>query len=325
MKKLLWAILCWSLTLSFANAAEIRMPPQALSASLQELAKQSGIQIVFFSKLVEGHNAPALNGTFTPEAAVAALLKGTDLTYHRLNDRTIEIAANPVIARVWPVTPEEPVAPLDQVEITATRENLSVMRAEIQTLEEKFYAEYNKLTPDPQYHIHCTMEPQKDARVMSRVCQPAFVASASGDEAAVVAREKTPDYQKNMVALVEKHPELLQLVKERNALAQRYEALRNQMLNQPKTVRKFLAAERRVASASNPKGYQRVELNGKEYFCRPPAEVTSQSTRQTCLTRAQLRALQYANAPQPVEGFGSPGVAITPNAPYIPVQVPYPY
>lgn len=70
---------------------ELKMQPRALGAALQELAKQSGIQIVFLSSVTDGHDAPGLSGKYTPEAALTALLSGTDLTFHRLNERTIQV------------------------------------------------------------------------------------------------------------------------------------------------------------------------------------------------------------------------------------------
>jgi iron complex outermembrane receptor protein len=81
-----------------ANAGDVpdvghamKIPPQPLGTALQELAKQSGIQIIFFSELTEGHDAPALNGHFTPESALRILLRGTDLTFLQLNEKTIQV------------------------------------------------------------------------------------------------------------------------------------------------------------------------------------------------------------------------------------------
>jgi len=37
---------------------------------------------------------------------------------------------------------------------------------------------------------------------------------------------RTPEYQKHVISVVAKHPELLELLRERNALAERYEAAR---------------------------------------------------------------------------------------------------
>src|SRR5688572_4680284 len=79
-----------------ANAADVSIEPQPLGSALQDLAKQSGVQIIFLSKAVEGRRAPALNGTYTPEEAVAVLLEGSGLTYHALNERAIEVAEKPV-------------------------------------------------------------------------------------------------------------------------------------------------------------------------------------------------------------------------------------
>jgi iron complex outermembrane recepter protein len=82
----------------WASAAEppdahyaVKIAAQPLGAALQELANQSGIQIIFFSKLAEGHEAPALNGQFTPQSALGILLRGTDLTFRQLNEKTIEV------------------------------------------------------------------------------------------------------------------------------------------------------------------------------------------------------------------------------------------
>lgn len=70
---------------------ELKIRSQPLGAALQEFAKQSGVQIVFFSKLADGHDAPALNGKYTAQQALNALLQGTGLTFHRLDSKTIEI------------------------------------------------------------------------------------------------------------------------------------------------------------------------------------------------------------------------------------------
>jgi hypothetical protein len=241
-RALLWGTVIGVLAPLFANAANVSIPAQELGTALQELAKQSGVQIVFFSKVVEGRQAPALNGKFTPEAAVAALLNGTGLTYHVLNSRAIEVAAAdaaPADATPWSATPV-PMTPIDEVEIFAPHEKLSALRAEIQKLEEQFYAGYNELNTIREYDIRCNLVARTGTHLKYPVCEPVFVSEAMADAvraalegrrgapAILVVQTKTPDYQKNMVAIVEKHPELLELVKQRNALAERYEALRKQ-------------------------------------------------------------------------------------------------
>ncbi|MEJ1963670.1 MAG: TonB-dependent receptor plug domain-containing protein [Gammaproteobacteria bacterium] len=83
---------------------ELKIQPRPLGAALQELARQSGVQIVFMSRIAEGHDAPALNGKYTPEAALTALLNGTDLTFHRLNDRTIAVEPKAVVRKASDTT-----------------------------------------------------------------------------------------------------------------------------------------------------------------------------------------------------------------------------
>jgi iron complex outermembrane recepter protein len=70
---------------------ELEIQPQPLGAALQEFAKQSGIQIIFFSKLTDGHDAPALSGIYTSETALDALLQGTGLTFHQIDSKTIQV------------------------------------------------------------------------------------------------------------------------------------------------------------------------------------------------------------------------------------------
>src|SRR6201996_7380961 len=70
---------------------ELKIERQPLNTALQELAKQTGLQIIFFSKVAAGHDAPALNGKYTAGSALGLLLNGTDLTFHELNASTIEV------------------------------------------------------------------------------------------------------------------------------------------------------------------------------------------------------------------------------------------
>jgi hypothetical protein len=252
--KTLWAIAIGMFVPLLASAANVAIPPQSLAASLQELAKQSGIQIIFFSKVVEGRDAPALNGTFTPEAALDKLLAGTDLTYRALNDRTIEVAAKPAVAAVpWVPLPgpkpesapgAAPDAPIAEVEITAERANLAEMRAAIERLEQQFYARYNRANTNHRYDvILCRSLSITGSHLDRRLCEPASIVSGPrsqigwlsywgpvpvDDARLSIETPRDPAelraYQQNMVEVVRKHPELLDLVKERNALVERYKA-----------------------------------------------------------------------------------------------------
>jgi hypothetical protein len=247
--KRLFALAIGMLAPLLASAADVAIPRQALGTSLQQLAKQSGIQIIFFSKVVEGHEALPLNGTFTPEAALDRLLAGTNLTYHALNERTIEVSAGARAASVpWEPLPgsepplqDAPDAPLAEVEITAERAPLSEMRAQILQLENQFYARYNQVNANHQYDvIVCRSLRYTGSHVDRRSCGPASLlavvpyldAPSYGLTPArgVSLSVETPKdpaqlraYQRNMVGVVRKHPELLELIKKRSELVERYQ------------------------------------------------------------------------------------------------------
>jgi hypothetical protein len=69
----------------------IHIDSQPLGDALQEFAAQSGVQIIFFSRLVEGRTAPAIHGNYTLTAALDLLLAKSGLTYRVINPTTIEI------------------------------------------------------------------------------------------------------------------------------------------------------------------------------------------------------------------------------------------
>lgn len=82
-----------------AQVFDLKIDSQPLAAALQEFAKQSEIQVIFFSGITEGLNAPAVHGRLSVSAALQKLLDDSKLTYREINPRTIEIrplAAVPV-------------------------------------------------------------------------------------------------------------------------------------------------------------------------------------------------------------------------------------
>jgi len=72
----------------------LEIEKQSLSTALQEFATQSGIQIIFFAKVTDGHEAPSLKGKFTATEAIARLLDHSDLTFQQINPRTIQVEPN---------------------------------------------------------------------------------------------------------------------------------------------------------------------------------------------------------------------------------------
>jgi len=70
---------------------DLRIPKQPLSSALQEFAGQSGIQIIFFSKVTDGFEAPSIIGKYTAAAALRQMLDHTGLGFREINPKTIEI------------------------------------------------------------------------------------------------------------------------------------------------------------------------------------------------------------------------------------------
>ena len=70
---------------------DLKIERQSLSSALQEFAKQSGVQIIFFSKVTDGFEAPSLSGKYTAAAALTKLLNDSQLTFKELNPKTIEV------------------------------------------------------------------------------------------------------------------------------------------------------------------------------------------------------------------------------------------
>jgi outer membrane receptor protein involved in Fe transport len=81
--------------IAFAQQAPIalNMPAQPLDKALNSWASQTGYQILIpADRVAQGRAAPSLNGTYTPEAALKALLSGShDLDYQFVNDRTVMV------------------------------------------------------------------------------------------------------------------------------------------------------------------------------------------------------------------------------------------
>jgi outer membrane receptor for ferric coprogen and ferric-rhodotorulic acid len=130
------------LFMSLACAAPDALPRFGLSIraglpldeALQELARQSGVQLVFFSQITAGRSAPELSGEYTFATAMTRLLEGSDLTFRRVNEHTVEVrpapprsARFPLEARQWTPTPASD-DPMQEVHVVAKAEQLVATR-----------------------------------------------------------------------------------------------------------------------------------------------------------------------------------------------------
>jgi iron complex outermembrane receptor protein len=69
----------------------IRIESQPLGDALNQLAQQTGLQIVLYSEVSEGLSAPRLAGQYSPHTALDKLLVGMPLDYEFINARTVAI------------------------------------------------------------------------------------------------------------------------------------------------------------------------------------------------------------------------------------------
>jgi outer-membrane receptor for ferric coprogen and ferric-rhodotorulic acid len=135
-------VLLWMLFVSLAWSAPDASPRYGLSIraglaldeALQELSRQTGIQLLFFSNITAGRSAPELSGEYTITAALTRLLEGSDLTFRQVNEHTVEVRQAPTHSaglspKVRQSTPTPTSADqLQEVTVIATAEQLVAMR-----------------------------------------------------------------------------------------------------------------------------------------------------------------------------------------------------
>jgi hypothetical protein len=142
---------------------------------------------------------------------------------------------------VAPVRAASPVAVNDATELPEVQvmgKRLYQMRQDIIRAEDQFFARFNELNTDDDFDVHCTMEAPTGTRLKQRVCRVQFYEKAQAEEAQallrgefappadLVAVERSAEYEKKALAVINAHPELLKLVREREALEKRYIATR---------------------------------------------------------------------------------------------------
>lgn len=88
-------------------AVELHLPAGPLQASLNTLARQTGIQLLFAADSVSGRSAPALDGRYTPRDALQRLLAGHGLA---LQERSPGVFVVTAAAAARPSAPLRPAA-----------------------------------------------------------------------------------------------------------------------------------------------------------------------------------------------------------------------
>ena len=131
-------------------------------------------------------------------------------------------------------------APLAEVEVSAQREKLSVLRAAIRELEERFYEEYNRANRVDRFDVDCADIPSTGTRLKRRDCRPVFVSDATSLElrqmgdtsygtgqapASIVIATTWPRFQRQMRDVIARSPRLQELLQHRALLERRLVAL----------------------------------------------------------------------------------------------------
>jgi iron complex outermembrane receptor protein len=70
---------------------DLQITAQPLDEALKEFARQSGVQVIYFSNLAKGIQSPGVRGRYTVAGAIEALLAGSGLCFRMLNARTVEV------------------------------------------------------------------------------------------------------------------------------------------------------------------------------------------------------------------------------------------
>lgn len=73
------------------NTYHIDIPSRDISQALKEFAKQSGLQVVYYSQIAEGQASSAVSGELTAKQALTQLLENTDLTFSTVDENTVAI------------------------------------------------------------------------------------------------------------------------------------------------------------------------------------------------------------------------------------------
>lgn len=144
---------------------------------------------------------------------------------------------------------------LDRVEVHGARPDLWELRQAVTEAEDRFYAKYNEINRNDDFDVNCRVEARTGTRLNSRTCRPIYQERAvqEGAKQAVEIRQKfqsyggaaqlgansppvpaaiaimarRPEFESNMRNVVQEHPELAALLRERAAAA---EALEKAML-----------------------------------------------------------------------------------------------
>ena len=217
-----------------------------LTEAVELLARQCGVDIIYNSTQLRGQKTAGVAGRLNPTEAFKQLLKGTPLTVREegeallITSATIAVPPGKAPPVPAPATAPSPPDPMDEVTVEAARkEKLSILQKRVRSLEDDFYAAYNRVNDIPDYRIKCEQRPPPLGTRFSpgRVCAPVlkqicggYAGNGSAFDGPVVCTTWLPpvDFRKHLQDVITRHPELLETLKERTELIEYYEVVRRQ-------------------------------------------------------------------------------------------------
>jgi iron complex outermembrane recepter protein len=102
-----------------ARRARLAIAAQPMDRALEQLARQSGSDILFTRDAVAQYKAPALSGEFDAETAVRRLIAGTPLTVVRETSGTLIVRAATATARPTQTSAADAATPAEEIVVTA--------------------------------------------------------------------------------------------------------------------------------------------------------------------------------------------------------------
>ena len=133
---------------------------------------------------------------------------------------------------------------LDELQVVGKK--LYRIRMGAVDVEDRFFALYNDLNRNDEFDIHCRIEAPTGTLLKFRICRLALYEKALEEEARayltgvdspppaqLVALSRLIDYKQNALTLINAHPQLRELIREREALEKKYWVARKWASRQP--------------------------------------------------------------------------------------------
>ena len=126
----------------------------------------------------------------------------------------------------------------DLPEVKVEGKRLSQLRQDMVKAEDRFFAAFNELNQDDEFDIHCATQAPLGTHIQRRVCKVRFYEKAQEEEARafltgdvappaeLVAVERSAEYRQKALAVINAHPELRRMIREREALEKKYDTTR---------------------------------------------------------------------------------------------------